>query len=404
MLKETPPVPQNEMQRLLSLAALDLDYSELNENFKDLTMLAAKVAGTEISLINLIDSYTQWTVSRHGLDLEQMPREDSACHYTIMGDSQFEVQDLSVDDRFKEKSYVQSPLSLRYYFGVPLTDKQGHQIGALCVLDKKNKSLSPEKTEMLKIIAAQVMNRIHTYQTIRELQAEAKSAKGAANKVAHDIRGPLAGIMGLSNVIAQQGDSNSLTEVLEFIQMIHKSSKSLLELADEILSEEQQKSKLSESEINLNALKYKLQNLYNVQAKNKGISLQIQLTDGDASAPFPKNKLLQITGNLISNAIKFTPAGGTVKVDLGLVENEESQQLRVSISDTGTGISNETLSQIQAGNSSSTDGTCGEKGYGFGLALVKHLVNGLGGSMEVCNVKDAGACFTVQLPLKKQTD
>lgn len=77
------PMPEKEMERLLALTDFDLDYSNLQENFKDLTKLAAKVSGTDISLVNLIDSYTQWTVSSHGLLLEQMPREESVCQYTI---------------------------------------------------------------------------------------------------------------------------------------------------------------------------------------------------------------------------------------------------------------------------------------------------------------------------------
>lgn len=402
MLKETFPIPQNEMQRVLSLSELDLDYSELSENFKDLTVLAAKIAGTNISLINLIDSYTTWTVSGHGLDVTQTPREESLCQYAIMGNPQFEVSNLSLDERFKDKNFTKAPLSLRYYFGVPLTDSDGYQIGTLCVVHNQPKTLSPEKIEMLKIIADQVISRIQTYRIIRDLQLQVKNANETKNKVAHDIRGPLAGIIGLSNIIAEQGNSNNLNEVLDFIQLIHKSSKSLLELADEILTEEQQTKELAKSEMNLSVFKCKLHDLYSVQAKNKNVNLQIQLKEGNTRSPFPKNKLLQITGNLISNAIKFTPEGGTVKVDLSLMEMENEQQLHLTISDTGAGISEEALQHLEAGNNSSTNGTQGEKGYGFGLALVKHLIKGLAGTLEVYNIQGSGACFIIKLPFQKQ--
>lgn len=399
MLKE-PPVPQNEMQRLLGLSALDLDYTELSENFKDLTTLAAKVAGTEISLINLIDSYTQWTVSRHGLELYQMPREDSACQYTIMGKQEFEVPDFSLDERFKEKFYVKGPLALRYYYGIPLTDPQGNNIGALCVLDQHDKHLSPEKTELLKIIADQVMNRIQTMQDMRELQLKVKTVTDIKNKVAHDIRGPLAGIIGLSEYITGQGQNNNINEVIEFIQLINKSSKSLLDLADEILTEDQQSGQLTANQMNLNVFKYKLHDLYNVQAKNKGISLQIQLSEGDQLSPFPKQKLLQIAGNLISNAIKFTPEGGTVNVDIALAAKENEQEFRLIVADTGSGMTAEALQNFESGDQASTMGTKGEKGYGFGLALVKHLVNNLGGEIKVRNQEGAGATFEVNLIFK----
>lgn len=404
MIKDTFPVPQNEMQRLLNLSELDLDYSELSQEFKDLAMLAAKVAGTDISLINLIDSYTTWTISGHGLEVEQTPREESLCQYTIMGQPQFEVSDLSKDHRFMDKDFTKAPLSLRYYLGIPITDPEGLQIGSLCVVDMEPKKLSPEKIEMLKIIADQVINRIYTYGAIRELQGQVKNASEAKSKVAHDIRGPLAGIIGLSNIIVQQGNGNSLTEVLDFIQLIHKSSKSLLELADEILTEEQQSRKLTDNEVNLDVFKCKLQDLYSGQAKNKGINLQIQLNEGNTLSPFPKNKLLQITGNLISNAIKFTPESGTVKVDLSLIEQEHQHLLDLMVSDTGAGISEQALKHLEDGSNLSTNGTSGEKGYGFGLELVKHLVQGLGGTMEIYNLIGSGACFNVKIPFHKQVD
>src|SRR5687768_3882440 len=101
-----PPIPENEFNRIIDLTELDIDYSDLAEHFKDLTKLAAKVAGTDISLINLIDSYTQWSIANHGLPIDQMPREESVCQFTIMGDDYFEVCNLAADERFKDKGYV----------------------------------------------------------------------------------------------------------------------------------------------------------------------------------------------------------------------------------------------------------------------------------------------------------
>ncbi|HET8865190.1 MAG TPA: sensor histidine kinase, partial [Gracilimonas sp.] len=81
MSKQIAPIPDNEFNRLLKLSEYDLDYSEIQHKLDDLTRLAAFVAGTPISLINLLDNTTQWTVSNVGLDLFQMPREESVCQY-----------------------------------------------------------------------------------------------------------------------------------------------------------------------------------------------------------------------------------------------------------------------------------------------------------------------------------
>lgn len=83
-MSSLPPIPDNENSRVFELSELDLDYTDLKDHFHNLTKLAARVAGNEISLLNLIDSFTQWSVANYGLEIEQMPREESVCQYTIM--------------------------------------------------------------------------------------------------------------------------------------------------------------------------------------------------------------------------------------------------------------------------------------------------------------------------------
>jgi hypothetical protein len=109
------PIPVNEDERIWALTEFDIDYSDSSVLLKDLVELAAKIAGTKISLINLIDTYTQWTVANFGLPIEQMGRDESVCQYTILNNESFEVKSLSSDDRFKDKFYVVDNPNLEYY-------------------------------------------------------------------------------------------------------------------------------------------------------------------------------------------------------------------------------------------------------------------------------------------------
>lgn len=396
------PLPENEMTRVIELSEFDLDYSSLQDNFKDLAKLAAKVAGTNISLVNMIDSFTQWSVSNFGLNLEQMPREDSVCQYTIVSDQFFEVKDLSVDNRFKDKFYVKDDPNLRYYFGVPLQTGDGLQLGALCVLDTIGKEISPEKVEMLKIIADEIVNRLMIIRVINSLKDRVKEAKETQKKVAHDIRGPLSGIIGLAEIISEQGNKNKLEDVLQLVSMIQKGGHSLLELADEILSLEKKKEHPSiaadTNEYNLLSFKERLERLFAPQAANKKITLQIFTDTKTEDIPFSKNKLLQIAGNLISNAIKFTPLKGQVTVDLSIIIGR-TKQLSIRVKDTGPGMNQEIIHRILYGEHESTEGTSGEKGYGFGLMLVKHLIIKLNGSLNIESEPNKGSIFSVLLPL-----
>lgn len=404
-----PPVPDNEMERILKLSELDVDYAEVQDSLQDLTKLAAKVAGTSISLINLIDSFTQWTVSNYGLPLEQMPRQDSVCQYTIVAkEEKLEVKDLSADDRFKDKFYVTGEPLLKYYFGVPLQTADGLNLGALCVLDQVGREISPEKVELLKIIANEIVNRLTAYQVIKELKSKVKEAGDTQRKVAHDIRGPLGGIVSLAQIISQQGNENKMDQVLEFIGLIQKSGRSLLELANEILGADKRVDTSSVKSdhpqaapdiFNLQVFKDKLEKLFTPQAIPKDIRFTVAIANENETIPFSKNKLLQITGNLISNAIKFTPQYGTVTVALGLMITDKDKNLQIKVSDTGVGLDTVAVQQLfTQGAVSSTSGTVGEQGYGFGLALVKHLVDDLKGSIDVESKPGEGAIFTIVIP------
>ncbi|WP_163378763.1 sensor histidine kinase [Cyclobacterium sp. SYSU L10401] len=128
----------------------------------------------------------------------------------------------------------------------------------------------------------------------------------------------------------------------------------------------------------------------------------VQLADYDLDndeMPFPKAKLLQILGNLISNAIKFTPAGGQVVVNLNLIERSQYRKLVVKVTDTGAGMTERQIEDIMKGEGNTTAGSAGEKGYGFGLPLVKHLIDGMRGSLKIDSKIGEYASFEVSLPV-----
>jgi signal transduction histidine kinase len=174
----------------------------------------------------------------------------------------------------------------------------------------------------------------------------------------------------------------------------------LLELADEISSIDQDQ-KLGTDQFNLIILKEKLLSLYLPQAVNKHINFIINVNSKVDKAPFSKNKLLQIIGNLVSNAMKFTPKEGNITVDLDFVESEGiGNKLLIKVSDSGVGLNQDGIDAILSGTAKSTHGTSGENGYGFGLALVKHLIDSLKGKLDISSKPNEGATFLIDLPQK----
>lgn len=400
------PIPANEVERLKVLEELDLDYLDLRKSMDDLSRLAAKIAGTKISLINLIDHFTQWTVASFGMEIDQMPREESICQYTIIGErnQEFEIKNLVEDDRFKDRNYVQDEPNLRYYLGIPLKVNEDLSIGALCVLDTEYKELSAEKREILYIIADEIVTRIKAQKLINDLELEVQNTNQTKNRLAHDIRGPLGGIIGLTNLVKLQGEDASKLEMLEYFQLIQKTGKTLLELTDEILSKEislkESAGQLKQGEINLLLLGQKLEDMFNPQAKVKEVSFNVFYNKKNSATPFSRQKILQIIGNLVSNSIKFTPKGGSVNVKLELDVLDLEKILRIEVSDTGEGMPQSKIDEIILGEAESTLGTNGEKGFGFGLKMVVLTIQTLKGKISIHSKEGEGTQTKIILPMQ----
>lgn len=393
MSKKPLPLPDNEIERVFSLAEFDIDYSNMGEQFKDLATLAAKIAGTKMSLVNLIDTFTQWTIAEHGLNINQMPRKDSVCQYTIAEKHQFEIPDLSADERFKDKPYVSGPLQLKYYFGLPLTTADGHHIGALCVIDDEYRSLGPDKIELLKIVAAEVANRLNTLKTIDTLKHNLSELTESQKKIAHEIRGPLAGIIGLSGLIADQGSENTMDDILEAAAQINSSSKDVMSIADQIIAEIQI-APLKKDEFNLHIFKDKLERLYTPQAINKGIELEVNVSERTKFVAFMKNKVLQITGNLINCALSCTTEMGLITVDLEIKAQATYNLLKIKVTDSGSGMSNTAVDKVLTGEEIETTDPCSDKSA---LSLVKRMVEDLNGEFRLRSIDGSGTIAEVFL-------
>lgn len=396
-MQHTRTLPPNELERLSSLFELDLDYTSLDNSFKDLSYLAAKITGTEISLISFIDSYTQWVISKFGLDISQTAIEDTVCQYTILENDHLEIEDLSNDVRFSTKAFVGEPMNLKYYLGIPLKSKNGFNVGSLCVIDKQQHKLSADKIEQLKIIADQIIVRINDMNAIKSLEKKLSSQTDAYQKISHDIRGPIAGIIGLAEMINDNTDDYSKDELHDMVGMMGNSGQSVLDLADEILKNALE-TKAGEEIFNLKLFKEKLDQLYQPQAFNKEITLDILANKTFNTLQIRKDKLLQISGNLISNAIKFTSQKGSINVGLDLVVENDSRTLILTVKDTGKGIEESDVVEILKGTAESSKGTIGEKGFGLGLPTVKKLIEELNGTMSITSTLNVGTFFEVKIP------
>ncbi len=166
---ETLPL---ERERQLALDSYHVLDTPAEKEFDALTRLACYIAGTPIALISLLDEGRQWFKSKVGLAVEQTPRSQAFCHYTIQGEGALEVLDALLDERFLNNPLVTGDPNIRYYCGLPLTTPEGYRLGSLCVIDRAPKQLDEAQLEALQTLAGEVMARLELRRQKRELEEQ----------------------------------------------------------------------------------------------------------------------------------------------------------------------------------------------------------------------------------------
>ena len=152
-----PALPADEAARLAELERSGLLDSPAEEAFDDFSQLAAQLCDTPIALISLVDERRQWFKSRVGLDACETPREFAFCAHAILANQLFEVPNTLEDARFCDNPLVTEAPHIRFYAGVPLTTSSGHNLGTLCVIDRRPRQLSVPQREGLARLARQVV-------------------------------------------------------------------------------------------------------------------------------------------------------------------------------------------------------------------------------------------------------
>lgn len=136
------PLPDNEEERLEALQQLDLTDTPAEDRFDRVTRTAQRVFGVPFAMITLMESERQWFKSAAGHLINETPRTQSFCQYTLAQDAPLIVQDASSDSRYFDLPVV-FDMGIKFYAGTPIRTPDGKAIGTLCVLDLEKR----EKTE-----------------------------------------------------------------------------------------------------------------------------------------------------------------------------------------------------------------------------------------------------------------
>lgn len=218
--------------------------------------------------------------------------------------------------------------------------------------------------------------------------------------LAHDLRNPLGHFMQMTNFLVEDFNSFEREEILSHLKGINESSKNTYELLENILN--WQLTRKNSQHITLSSEDIKPQidaiiTQLNYLAIAKNIKLVNEIKEN--SYAMVNSKLLNtIIRNLVVNAIKFSYAGGEIRISSkALIENDMSY-LKISIADKGIGMDETQISEILEGNEIKINyGTEREKGTGLGLIICKEFIELLGGKFNIESIKGQGSSVLVML-------
>lgn len=273
-------------------------------------------------------------------------------------------------------------------------------IGIILVLLRKAR-----KAEAVAKLAANDTQKLNDKLEIALKKAEEASLAKTRflNNMSHDIRTPMNAILGYAQLMENELKGKELPETLEHLEKLQQSGNLLLSIINNVLDMariESGRMELDENYCRIEDVWKSLVAVFDEKARKKNIALHYTINVEHAHILTDITKVKEILINILSNAIKYTPAGGSVMVDVDELSCDESGYMiaRIRVSDTGIGMSKEYLTKIFEAFTREKNTTKSKiAGSGLGMSIVKKYVDLLGGTINVESELGKGSTFTVTL-------
>jgi signal transduction histidine kinase len=247
------------------------------------------------------------------------------------------------------------------------------------------------------LASALAVQKVEVENTNAQLQEVLQEKSNVMNIMVHDLQSPMNKVIGLTRLIKLEGPvTPQQQQCLTLISNVADHGRKII--GDLLLINKEGASKIHITTFSLTDFLQELIHQFAPEAERKHIPLQLDVAEENMILTSDKDSLLRILDNLISNAIKFSPAGKSIT----LKAVREETLVRIFVIDQGPGFSEEDKKELfKKFKRLSAQPTGGESSTGLGLAIVKHLVRQLDGEIRLISEPDSGATFEIILPVYK---
>jgi class 3 adenylate cyclase len=170
-------IPPNEQARLAAVHRYNILDTPPDHAFDHITALAAHFFKVPIAIVSIVDKNRIWFKSHYGVDVDQIDREPGLCASAILEDTPWLVTDAKLDPRTLTNPLVAGEFGLRFYAGAQLRTSDGFNLGMICVLDKQPRQVTEEEVNVLKILAALVVDELELRLAAKKLEAEKRRSE-----------------------------------------------------------------------------------------------------------------------------------------------------------------------------------------------------------------------------------
>lgn len=381
--------PRNrDAERVRAIERYEVLDSRPRRELEALVELAAKFTGVPMATINLITDAEQVQVATYGFVGARSRRKDSFCTTVVEEGRQIIIEDARLDSRFATNPHTTGELeSIRFYGAHPLITPDGVTIGTLCVYDQETHEVTADVAEALKTLADRVVDVLELELTSRRLTAANERLGAFAGQVSHDLRNPLTSVqMSIALAREELGDSEQDSSLGDLLARAERGTNRMGDMIGDLLTFARVGTSLNTRMVDLGVIVGDaVEDLADAAA---GHPVEVQDLPSVLGDPVQLRVVMQ---NLLSNAMKFSPAGGPVVV----TAEAGDRGCRIVVSDLGPGVplaDRERVFEPMVRLDPSVPGT------GIGLATCRRIIEAHGGRIGLSEAPGGGSRVWFELP------